>query len=962
MFEEKKEQFLNIITSRLTVLVLIVFALGSILIYRIFDLQIMNGQTYLDNFLLQSKKMRNVDGARGCIYDRNGELLAYNELAYSVKIEDVFENNNKNQTLNDTIYRLIKMIEKGGDQVVSDFDIVLDENNEFQFAVSDTKLLRFLADVYGKRYVNDLKYEQKTASAQEVMEYLCSKKKFAIGENEVNEDGSKTFHVGKGYTKDEVLQIVTIRYAMSLTSYQKYIGTTVASDVSEETVVIVMENINELEGVSIQEETVRRYVDSVYFSQIIGYTGKISSYEELEKLNTDEEGNQTDSYTMNDIVGRIGIESYMEKELQGVKGQETVYVDKLGKVISVAERKDPIAGNDVYLTIDKNLQIATYDILEQHIAGILLDKIDNVKEYNKKSTDTSSDIRIPIYDVYFALFDNGVIDLDHLKSEDAFETEKIVYQKYLTYKEQVYEKLRSELLEKKTPYNRLKSEYQVYQSNIVILLEEKGILKKEEYDQEDEVLIAWKKDETISLYEFLDYAISKGWIDVTKLDLENQYSDSTEIYYEIVSCIFDLVENNQEFQKRFFKYMLLSDVITPNQVCRIICEQNIIEIEREEDITKIFEGKMSAYQFMLNRISNLEITPAQLALDPYSGSVVITDVNTGDVLALVTYPSYDNNKMANSVDSEYFAKLTTDKSSPLINYATQHRSAPGSTFKMVTATAALSEDIISLNSKIQCKGIYEYITPSPKCWVYPSNHGNINVSEAITHSCNYFFYDIGYKFSTMNGDYNAQEGLDILAEYAALYGLNEKSGVEIDEWTPKVSDELPVPSAIGQGTNNYTSVGLAKYVSTVANSGTCYDLTLLDKVTDFEGNILKAYEPQIHSTVELTNKEWDAIHKGMRGVVESKPYFDNVSVMVAGKTGTAQENKSRAPHALFVGYAPYEEPEISVVTRIAYGYASGYAAQTTKDIVAYYYGLEDEETILSGDAIRPDSDVSTREY
>lgn len=962
MFERIREQFINIITSRLTILVIVALGLGGVLVYRIFDLQIANGQTYLENFLLQSKKTRTIDSTRGCIYDAEGNLLAYNELAYSVKIEDVFEKNNKNEKLNDTIYRLIKMIEKNGDKVVTDFNIVLDENGEFAFSVTDTRLLRFLADIYGHKYIEDLKYEEKTATAQEVMEYLCAKKKFAVGQNVVNEDGSKTFVIGKGYTKAEALQIVTIRYAMSLTSYQKYIGTTVASDVSEKTVAVIMENINDLEGVSIQEDTARRYMDSVYFSQVIGYTGKIASSEELDKLNTDENGKLTGEYTMNDVVGRSGIEAYMEKELQGTKGQETVYVDSLGKVISVTDRKEAVAGNDVYLTIKKDLQIAAYNILEQNIAGILLDKIDNTKEYIPKAGDTSSEIRIPIYDVYYALFGNGVIDLEHMQSEQAQETEKLVYQKFLEYKDGVYEKLRDELMNKKTPYNKLNIEYQVYESNIVIFLEDNGILMKDKYVDSDEVLRAWKNDETISLNEFLNYAITQGWVDVTRLDLDSQYSDTEEIFTEIVNYIFEVIENNVEFQKRFYKYMLRADVINGRQVCYILCEQNRVEIESETDVEMLYDGKISPYQFMINRISNLEVTPAQLALDPYSGSIVITNVNTGEVLALVSYPSYDNNRMANSVDAEYFAKLTTDKSSPMINYATQYRSAPGSIFKMVTATAAINEGLVNVNSTIQCMGIFERITPSPRCWVYPGRHGSLNISEAIQRSCNYFFYEMGYKLSTVDGAYDAQAGLDTLAYYAAQYGLSEKSGVEIDEWAPKVSDELPVPSAIGQGTNNFTSVGLAKYVATVANGGTCYDLTLLEKTTDFEGNVVKVYEPVITSTVGLSDAGWKAIHEGMRAVVQNKQYFSNVAVSVAGKTGTAQETSSRAPHALFVGYAPYEEPEIAIVTRIAYGYASDYAAQTTKDVVSYYYGLVEEEDIITGNAKRPDAGVSTREY
>ena len=956
MFERIKERFIEILTSRLTIMVLVVFALGGILIYRLFDLQIVRGEEFLNDFILESKKTREVAATRGNIYDRYGNLLAYNELAYSVKIEDVYETGrNKNKLLNANIYKLIKLIEKNGDSVITDFGIILDENGQFAFGMSDdTKRLRFIADVYGEKYIKDLKLEQQTATPDEIIQYLGVR--YAIGAYEDPQDSKSDFVVGKGYTKEELLKMINIRYAMSLTSFQKYIGTTVAKDISEETRAVIMENLSELDGVSIEEDPVRRYVDSVYFSQIIGYTGKISS-DELEKLNAQdlEEGGDGNRYSINDVVGKTGIESYMETTLQGIKGIETVYVNATGKVISIDEEEswDPVAGNDVYLTIDKDLQIAAYNILEQKIAGVLLDKIRNVKEYTGK-TNSSKELYIPIYDVYFALFDNSVINLEHMGSEAAGEYEQLVYSEYVTYRENVYAKLREELTEKKTPYNKLKKEYQVYQSNIVEYLLKRGILNEEMIDMSDATYQAWKTEETISLSEYLHYAISMGWVDVTKLDLDSRYSDSEEIFEKIVDSIFLILDNTTDYQKKLFKYMLKNDVITGKQVCFILCEQGKVEID-EQDITKLYDGKISAYDFMINRIRNLDITPAQLALDPCSGSVVITDVNSGDVLAMVSYPSYDNNRMANTVDAEYYAALRSDKSNPLLNYATQYKSAPGSTFKMVTATAALMEGIITTRSTTTCLGSFDLVTPPPKCWIYPGMHGSLNVTGAIQHSCNYFFYQIGYNMSTQSGSYNAEEGLEMLAKYADLYGLSEKSGVEIAEYAPEVSTELPIPSAIGQGTNNYTTVGLARYVTTVANSGTCYNLTLIDKIASPDGKVIKEFDPVVRNTIEMPQSYWDAIHSGMRKVVEGMSYFSSFGMEVAGKTGTAQESTTRANHALFVGYAPYDKPEIAIATRIAFGYSSSFAAQTSRDIIKYYYNLADDEEIVTGEADEMDA-------
>lgn len=958
MFSELKDHIINIVTSRLTVLTLVVCALGGILVYRCFDLQIVQGEEYLNDFKLQIEKTRDIASTRGNIYDRNGNVLAYNELAYSVKIEDVFESNRaKNKNLNEMIYRLIQLIEKNGDNVITDFKIVVDEDGEFAYSVEGTSLLRFLADVYGYTTIDKLEPEEKASTAQEIMEYLSRVKGFRIGEYEEEGNSDTEFIPGKGYTKEEWLKMVTIRYAMNLTSYRKYIGTTVATNVSEETVAVIMENSENLPGVSIEEDTVRRYVDSEYFAHVLGYTGKISS-EQLTELNAEvaANGGAEDTYTINDVVGKSGIESYMETTLQGTKGSEKVIVDNTGKVITILERTEAQSGDDVYLTIDKDLTIAVYNIIEQKLAGLISSKIINAKEYIPAANAGSSDIKIPIYDVYFAVINNSIVDIRHFSEPDAKEVEKEVYAKYLEYKQGVYDRMTSELTAGLTPYNKLSKEYQVYQSNIVKLLNDQGVIMSGAVDTTDETYIAWTKDEVISLNEYLQYCIARNWIDVSKLELNDKYSDSTEIYNKLVTYIINMIDKNTEFQKRFYKYMLLNDVITGKQICMLICEQDVAEVSIEDE-EALYNGTITAYQFMKNRIDNLDITPGQLALDPCNASVVITDVNTGDVLAMVSYPGYDNNKMANSIDAEYYAKLNADKANPQYNFATQYKAAPGSTFKIVSATAGLMENVIDLNSRINCVGTYTAISPSPRCWKH-SGHGYENVTSAIKDSCNYFFYDVGYKLATRTGSYDEQAGLDTLAQYADIFGLTEKSGVEISEATPDVSTEDPVRSAIGQGSNSYTTVALARYTATIANGGTCYNLTLLDKVADSDGTVLQEFEPDVRNTIDMPDSYWNAFHSGMRQVVQNKSYFNDLAVNVAGKTGTAEQTASRPNHALFISYAPYEEPEIAIATRIPFGYSSDYAAQLTRDIIKYYYGLAEEEDIITGTADTPDGGIS----
>ena len=366
------------VTSRLLLLVLVLFGMGGYLIYTIFQLQIVHGEEYFNNFQLRITRERTIPATRGNILDRNGNLLAYNELAYSVTIEDVYESGRrKNARLNDTIYRLISMIERCGDSIINDFHIVLDNHGNYQFSVEGTQLLRFLADVYGHATIDDddFKEKEKTATPDEVMDYLCSSSRYGVGDYTDPEDSS-TFVAGMGYTKEEILKIVTIRFAMNANSYQRYIATTVANNVSEETVAVVMEHADVLDGVAIAEGTVRKYNESIYYSQIIGYTGKVNP-EELVTLQE-----QNESYDLNDTVGKSGIESSMEIELQGAKGTETVYVDNLGKVIETRDRVEPVAGNDVWLTLDTDLQKVGYHLLESKLAAILLARMDNIKEYH----------------------------------------------------------------------------------------------------------------------------------------------------------------------------------------------------------------------------------------------------------------------------------------------------------------------------------------------------------------------------------------------------------------------------------------------------------------------------------------------------------------------------------------------------------------------------------------------------
>lgn len=945
MFDSVKEFLSNFFKSRVVVLGIIMLLLSAILVQRVFYLQIINGAQYQENYSLTIEKTRSLNSTRGNIYDKKGKLLAYNELAYSVCIEDSGSydtKSEKNIALNSEIMQILEVLDKYKDAIENNFSITLNEDGSYSYNVSENSLLRFLADIYGRKTITDEKflkvneklgYIEAEATAAQVMEYLCTNSKY--GYDLLPEE----------YTKEDTYRIVVIRRALAENNYQKYIATTISSNVSEETVAYVNEHLSDLQGVSVAEDTIRKYNYSEYISHIIGYTGKISQ-EEYDTLSEKDE-----SYLLTDVVGKAGIEQVMDTTLKGSKGSETVLVDNLGRVQETTKRVEPAAGNDVYLSIDVELQEAVYHLLEQEIAGILYSKIENTREYNASLTSTASNIKIPIYDVYYALVNNNVIDISHFEEADASKTEKAVYKAFEKKQKSVLKDIKQQMTSSaNTPYGDLTEEQQVYMTYIVTMLTDKEILLKDEIDKSDEVYQNWKNDK-ISLSEYLTYAIGQNWIDITNFSVDGKYADSTEIYDSLLEYILEELKTDRSFAKKIYKYIINDDSINGIQLCLILFDQGVLEKDSEA-ISGLKSGTKSAFEFLKEKIKNLEITPAQLALDPCSGSCVITDVNTGELLAVVSYPGYDNNKLANTVDSNYFRLLNEDLSLPQYDYATQQKTAPGSTFKMITATAGLTEGYItSTAEEIEDLGQFNEVANGPKCWIYPSSHGKINVSEAIRDSCNYFFYQVGYRMSMLNGSSNEEKGISAIEKYASLFGLNEKTGIEIPESEPHIATSYPITAAIGQSDNSYSTVQLGRYVTAVANSGTVYNYTLLSQVKDADGNVLETYSPTVRNTIDtVSSTTWDSIHSGMRMVVETHKQFDDFTINVAGKTGTAQQDKIRPNHALFVGYAPYENPKISIATRIAYGYDSANATYLAANVLKYYFDLEEESKLINGQA------------
>ncbi|MCG4844543.1 peptidase [Blautia faecis] len=937
--------------------------MSVVLVRRLFDLQIIQGEDYISKFQARTTKERVLKSTRGNILDRNGDILASNVLSYSLTLEDngtYTSTREKNLTLNGVAYQVLQILHSNGDDITHSFHIVVDKNGEYAFDVAEGFTLnRFRADIYGQALIDDLKDEQKTATADQMMEFLTGSEKFSIvlsGDRAYTEDELTSHGLPLTLTKQEMLDIATIRYELNTNSFKKYMQVTIATNVSEKSVAAIMENKTGLQGIDVVEDSIRQYIDDESMAPILGYTGKASSEEltELRKQNPD--------YSNDAIVGKAGIEQYMELTLQGTDGKETVSVDNLGKVLKIDEdtKVEPVAGDDVQLTIDTDWQSAIYQILKQRVAGVLLTKIDAAKTFDYTYVTDASQIRIPIYDVYNALISNSVIDITKFSNDDASDIEKNLYAKFQQKQQRVFDTISTKLNGSNPPaYKDEDEETQEYLSYICndLLRDTLGIISKDAIDTSDATYKAWTTDETISLKDYLTYATSQGWIDISSFSPEGEYLDSEEIYQALTAYIIDYLSTDTGFSKLLYKYMLQEDTISGQEICLVLYEQGVLD-KNDDDYENLASGAMGAYDFMINKIYTLEIEPAQLALMPCSASAVVVDVKTGDVVALVSYPGYDNNRLTNDMDTDYYAKLALDQSSPFFNKATQQTTAPGSTLKLLSTIAGMEEGIIDEGTYIECTGTFDYVDPPINCW-YKNGHGSLDIRTAIEQSCNYFFNMIGFQLGKVgDNEFSEVQSLNKLQEYASLIGLDRKTGIELSEATPKVSDAKAVPSYMGQGNNLFTTSELARYATVMATSGNVFKLTLLDKVMDPKGEVIQEYEPEIEDVVNISSNIWDVIHDGMRRVIQTHSQFDGLGVEVAGKTGTAELDLRHPNHGLFIGYAPASDPEYAVAIRIANGYSSGNACLIANDIFKYMYNLADKDSILTGIASTDTSDTS----
>ena len=941
MFQPERKRFINVKqsrknqNSRLYILCGLFPVLFSILLYRLWDLQAVNGHKYAQNYELKIARSIKEPGVRGRIFDCNGEVLAYNALSYTVTMTDELDyaaDRERQLSLNGTIYRVIKELEKNHEQVIHGLKIKIGSGGGFTYTVQGKELARFKADIFGRSSPDDMTQNQQNMSADEMMQYLLSSEKYALygyGESRncrYTKEELDQYGLPEHFSKEEQIMITGVRYMLSLNSYKKYVPVVLARDVSKETAAFILENRLSLPGTGIGKEWSRIYSGGEAFSHILGYTGKISP-EELEQY-------ADKNYTADSYAGKAGIEQYCEGQLKGTDGERRIMVNNVGKTVGEGQViQEASAGRDVYLSIDKNLQTEVYRILERNLAGILVKNLIPAKKFDKSAVADASDIRIPVYDVYLALIENEVLDIGRLHRADASLTEQNTAKLLEAAYAEAGKNIKAELQEGNTDFHSLPEEMQEY---ISYIMNETGILDEELINKEDEVYSSWKEKKEGSTKAFLITAIEKGWISDGYTKAGEGYFTAEQMYQLLVKTIITRLENDRNFEKILLKRLVMEDAVTGRDLCTLLYDQKVLSAAGS-DYEQFINGAMDSFTFLKKKIENCEITPAQLALDPCSASAAVMDPETGQLLALVSYPGYDLNRLASQMDADYYARLLKDRSLPLYNRASQQLTAPGSAFKPVTIAAGLKEGVISAHSAVFCDGIFDKTDPGLRCWKH-TGHGSVkNAADAIQFSCNDYMCETAYRLGTQKGtEYTDSVSLERLQYYSKLFCLDKKSGIEITESAPQVTDAYAIPSAIGQGTHNYSTVQLARYAGTLASRGKAYSLTLIRGITQKDGK-LEEKKAALAGTVSLPDDVWNTLHSGMRQFAKNNAAFKDSKISVAGKTGTAQEAKNRPDHALFIGYAPAKKPSIALAVRIANGYASSHAVAAGKDILEYYF-------------------------
>lgn len=446
-------------------------------------------------------------------------------------------------------------------------------------------------------------------------------------------------------------------------------------------------------------------------------------------------------------------------------------------------------------------------------------------------------------------------------------------------------------------------------------------------------------------------------------ELKDTYGRNDIIGRTGIESLFEYYLKGENGEKQID--MAVDGTITAEYVSKEAVAGSSVVLTIDSNLQRVAEEALK------NTINKIASGGFSETINTTAGSVVVMKVDTGEVLAMASYPDFEPEKFVGGISTPDWNAYRDNEDKPLLNRAIQSPYAPGSIFKMVTATAGLETGAITIGEKINDTGVYRYYQDKqPECWIYSDygrGHGYLNVTGAIKNSCNYYFYEIGRRM-----------GIDTLSKYAKYFGLGEKTGIELpsessgtlasretkarimanatSESAKQWTGGETLSAAIGQSYNNFTPLQMAKYIATLVNGGKEVNPTIIKTILNADGTEETKEEIEKYSNeklgiandeseeiLEIKPENLSAILEGMRSVTSETggtaySVFKNFNIEVGGKTGSAQAGDGNV-NAWFTGFAPFDNPEVVVVAMVEKGAHGSYTGEMARDILAEYFGI-----------------------
>ena len=661
-------------TEKLFYMAVVIVIMFMVAAYQFYDIQIINHETYSKDVIANVQKDVEIEAPRGIIYDRYGKPLVENKGVYVLQFDPQVKFA-KGTDANHILLKVADLLETDGKEYID--NIPISKEPPFIFTGDEREVKAFITN-YVPYDDNEQREELCKLSAEELMDYLC---------------GDKVYHLDDTFSDIEKRKILAMRLQISQTSFEKFKKVTIAEDVGMKVIAAIEENQDDYPAITANVEAQRYYTYGKELGNIIGYMRKMteSQYETL----------KAQGYEQDDVIGQVGIEGEMENTLRGIKGNQLIEVDNVGRTVKPLETKEAVPGNDVYLTIDADLQVAVYKALEKRLSEGIIDRLQGA----------SKTIPLSGRDILVSMAKNNQLDFKEMSGAPQSSAQRQLYEKVKNAYE--IEKQRLEVQEKNLPEDKK-----------------------------------------------------------TSLSIQQHFAN--------------MLDSEQES-------------ITNQELLLAFGEQGSLPFSKEE-MDRIRAGNYSLVSLIIDALSTGKLKPDQMDVTPCSGTVVMVDSNNGQTLAMVGYPSYDSNDFTQDFN-EIYTKLHdgVDTRSIEFNRALKTVKAPGSTFKMITGIAALEEGVVGVNEMIYDSGQFTKAGEPPlRCWIYTNTghgHGDRNMESALEVSCNYYFneliYRLGEKFGAPYG------GIKKLTEYAEMFGLGQKSGIELEEASPNISN--PTNAVTTQG-------------------------------------------------------------------------------------------------------------------------------------------------------------------